>query len=116
MPTPVKLVNGIGPKTTEYLSSKGVTTVQQLIKFGVAALSEAPGFSPGRADNVLAAAKALISKTDKPKKSKPAKKNKKDKSAEKADKKQKKNKKDKARKKPKKSGKSKSGKNKKGKK
>ena len=113
MPTPVKLVNGIGPKTTEYLDSKGVTSVQQLIKFGVAALSEAPGFSPGRAENAMAAAKALIGKTDKPKKSKADKKNKKDKSSKKADKKQKKGKADK---KSGKSGKSKSGKNKKGKK
>ena len=46
MTIPVNKVIGIGPKTTEYLKTKNVTTAAELVKFGVTNLSLAPGFNP----------------------------------------------------------------------
>ncbi len=60
MTIPVGQVTGIGPKTAEYLQSKSVGTAEALIKFGTEELSQAPGFSEGRAVNVITAAKALV--------------------------------------------------------
>ena len=123
MTTPVNRVTGVGPKTVEYLKKRRITTVEALIKRGPSVLDEAPGFSPGRAANVIEAANKLLRggsvvvKTAKPvtkaKAEKPAKK-------EKNKKKKKKNKdkksKDKKGKKDKKNKKDKKSKNKKGKK
>lgn len=115
MTTPVNKVNGIGPKTNEYLKGKGVTTAEALLKFGVDKLVLAPGFSQGRAATVINEAGKLISgaqtiaepeKTKKPDKvkSRKGKKDKKDKKKNKdkkskgkkgKDKKNKKNKKEK---------------------
>ena len=39
MTIPVNKVNGIGPKTTEYLKTKNVTTVAALVKHGVTKLA-----------------------------------------------------------------------------
>ena len=93
MTIPVNTVNGIGPKTTEYLKTKNVTTVAELVKFGVTNLSLAPSFNPGRATTAINEAKKLISgsSTSKTKKSdKKDKKNKKTKDKKKKDKKNKK--------------------------
>jgi len=60
MTTPVNKVNGIGPKTTVFLRNQNITTVEALIKFGVAKLALAPGFSKGRAVTVINEAKILI--------------------------------------------------------
>ena len=60
MTIPVNTVNGIGPKTTEYLKTKNVTTVAALVKFGVTNLSLAPGFNPDRATIAVNQAKKLI--------------------------------------------------------
>lgn len=117
MTTPVDRVIGIGPKTTEFLKKRRVTTVEALIKRGASLLEQAPGFSQGRAESVLKNAHGLLAKSsvqttkkstaktekkvkkekknkkkDKDKKSK-AKKNKKDKKDKKDKKKNKKNKK-----------------------
>lgn len=112
MTTPVNMVNGIGPKTVEFLKSRRITTVEALVKSGVSILETAPGFSPGRAANVLKVATAVLDgtyvpKTAKPKtrvKAKSEKSGKKDKKDKKKDKKSKdkKNKKDKKDKKDKK--------------
>ncbi|MGB1801345.1 MAG: helix-hairpin-helix domain-containing protein [Gammaproteobacteria bacterium] len=112
MTTPVNMVTGVGPKTVEYLKKRRITTAEALVKRGISVLEVAPGFSPGRAANVIEAANKLlrgepvIVKTAKPvikaKAEKPAKKekNKKEKkkdkkSKDKKGKKDKKNKKDK---------------------
>jgi helix-hairpin-helix protein len=117
MTTPVSEVNGIGPKTVEYLKGRRITTVEALVKRGASVLESAPGFSPGRAANVLQVATAVLDGTyvakkkktvskaktkAKPKSEKPAKKEKKNKkkdkdkkSKNKKEKKNKKNKKDK---------------------
>lgn len=63
MSTPVNKVNGIGPKTTEYLKTKKITTAEALLRFGVAKLALAPGFNPGRATNAINEAEKLISGT-----------------------------------------------------
>lgn len=60
MTIPVSKVNGIGPKTTEYLKSKNITTVAGLVKYGVANLALAPGFSSGRATTAINEAEKLI--------------------------------------------------------
>ncbi len=72
MTIPVNKVIGIGPKTTEYLKTKNVTTAAELVKFGVTNLSLAPGFNPGRATTTINEAKSIING---PSISKPAKKN-----------------------------------------
>lgn len=107
MTTPVNEVEGVGPKTVEYLKKRRITTAEALIKRGASVLETAPGFSPGRATKVIDAANKLlrgepvIVKTEKPikkaKSDKPAKKekDKKDKKKDKKGKKDKKNKKDK---------------------
>ncbi len=107
MTTPVNMVTGVGPKTVEYLKRRRITTAETLVKRGSSVLEAAPGFSPGRAENVIEAANKLlrgepvIVKTAKPvkkaKADKPAKKekDKKDKKKDKKGKKDKKNKKDK---------------------
>ncbi len=105
MTIPVNKVNGIGPKTTEYLNTKNVTTVAALVEFGVTNLSLAPGFNPTRATTAINEAKKLISgssitkpgkKTSlenlKSKAKKPDKKNKKNKKNKDKKKKDKKNK------------------------
>jgi hypothetical protein len=92
MNTPVNNVNGIGPKTAEYLKNKKVTTVAGLLKFGVTKLALAPGFNPGRATTVINEAKKMVGGS-KPLTSKPIEKIKAKK--EKSDKKNKKNKKNK---------------------
>ena len=102
MTTPVNKVTGVGPKTVEYLKTRRITTAEALVKRGISVLEAAPGFSPGRAANVIEAANQLLSgepvvvKTAKPatkaKAEKPAKKekNKKDKKKDKKNKKDKK--------------------------
>ena len=60
MSTPLSQVAGIGPKTAEYLSDRGITTVEALLQAGVAALVEAPGFGEGRANTVVEAARDLL--------------------------------------------------------
>lgn len=60
MTTAVEKVNGVGPKTTKYLKTKRVTTVEALIKFGVEKLALAPGFSFGRAEAVMQKAMKLV--------------------------------------------------------
>lgn len=101
MTTPVNKVNGIGPKTVEYLKAKKITTVEGLVKRGASVLEAAPGFSVGRAENTINAANALLSgspvqKTAKPvstvkgKSEKKVKKEKKDKKKDKKGKKEKK--------------------------
>lgn len=119
MTTPVDSINGIGPKTTEFLKKRRITTVEALLKRGVSALENAPGFSPGRATKIIQEAKKSLGSTSKkqaklstkakPKKDKSDKKSKKDKNNNKKskdkvskDKKGKKNKKDKKNKKAKK--------------
>ncbi len=122
MTIPVNQVIGIGPKTTDYLKTKRVTTAEGLIKFGVEKLALAPGFNPGRAETVMKAADSLlgnntstkkgVAKKTQPKKA--AEKNKKKEAAKKdskkdkkKDKKNKKNKKDKKKNKKDKKGKNK---------
>jgi outer membrane biosynthesis protein TonB len=114
MTTPVNMVSGVGPKTVEYLKSRRITTAEALVTRGLSILEAAPGFSPGRAANVIEAANKLLSgepvvktatkaKAEKPapkkegkKESKESKKDKKkDKDKKSKDKKGKKNKKDK---------------------
>jgi len=108
MTIPVNHVNGIGPKTTEYLKTKNVTTAAALVKFGISNLSLAPGFNPGRATTAIEEAKKIItessnsksaknipseklkSKTKKSDKNKKKNKNTKDKKVKKKDKKNKK--------------------------
>jgi hypothetical protein len=63
MTTPVNTVNGIGPKTVEFLKKKRVTTVEGLVKKGVSLLETAPGFSPSRAANVIKIANAVLDGT-----------------------------------------------------
>ena len=121
MTTPVSEVTGVGPKTVEYLKKRRITTAEALVKRGISVLEGAPGFSPGRAANVIDAANKLLSgapvviKTAKPatkaKAEKPAKKEK-----NKKEKKKDKKSKDKKGKKDKKNKKDKKSKNKKGKK
>lgn len=123
MTTPVNKVTGVGPKTVEYLKERRITTAEALVKHGTSVLETAPGFSPGRAENVIHAAnkllhgEAVIEKTaSKPKvdKSKKKKKDKKEKKKDKDNKsKDKKGKKDKKNKKDNKSKKNKGKKNKK---
>ena len=60
MTIPVNKVNGIGPKTTEYLKTKNITTVAALVKHGVTKLADAPGFSQGRATTAINEAKQLM--------------------------------------------------------
>lgn len=60
MTTPVNKVNGIGPKTTEFLKSQGITTAEALIKSGVEKLALAPGFNQSRATTAIDAANTLI--------------------------------------------------------
>ncbi|GJM04440.1 MAG: hypothetical protein DHS20C09_04310 [marine bacterium B5-7] len=110
MTIPVNKVNGIGPKTTEYLKLKKVTTVAALVKFGVANLSLAPGFNTGRATTAINAAKKLISISTA---SKPTKKTRSENIKSKNKKSDKKNKKNTKDKKDKKSKKEKAKKNKK---
>jgi hypothetical protein len=55
----IRDVTGIGPKTAEFLDAKGISTVKQLIRLGVAGLAEAPGFSESRARTVIAAAELM---------------------------------------------------------
>ncbi len=55
----VRDVTGIGPKTAEFLDTRGISTVKQLIRLGVSGLAEAPGFSESRARTVIAAAELL---------------------------------------------------------
>ena len=86
MTTPVNKVTGVGPKTVEYLKRRRITTAEALVKRGISVLESAPGFSPGRAANVIEAANKLLQgepvmiKTAKPvkktKTEKPAKKEK----------------------------------------
>jgi Helix-hairpin-helix domain len=61
MSTPVNKVSGIGPKTTEYLKRKRITTAEALVKSGTDILVLAPGFSPGRAETVIKEAINLLS-------------------------------------------------------
>ncbi len=110
MTTPVNKVNGIGPKTVEFLKTKRITTVETLIKRGAAILETAPGFSSGRAANAISEANALLSGTPVQKTAKSAGKVKT--SPEKSAKKEKKGKKEKKKDKEKKS-KGKKGKDKK---
>jgi helix-hairpin-helix protein len=115
MTTPVNKVNGIGPKTTEFLKSRRITTVEALVKSGVSILETAPGFSPGRAVTVMNEANSLLSGTPVKKAAKPSSKAKV--KPEKSDKKAKKDKKkDKGKKSKDKKGKNKSKKGKKDKK
>ncbi len=92
MTTPVSTVNGIGPKTVEFLKKRRITTVEALVKRGVVVLETAPGFSPGRAATVLKVATAVLDGTYVQKKSKakvkakPEKSNKKNKKNKKKDK------------------------------
>lgn len=121
MTTPVDKVTGVGPKTVEYLKRRRITTAEALVKRGTSVLETAPGFSPGRAVNVIEAANQLLSRgsvvvktakpTTKAKAEKPEKKEK-DKKEKKKDKKSK----NKKGKKEKKKDKKKDKKNKKGKK
>ena len=61
MTTPVSMVTGVGPKTVEYLKRRRITTAEALVKRGTSVLEAAPGFSPGRATNVIDAATKLLS-------------------------------------------------------
>ena len=94
MTTPVNMVTGVGPKTVEYLKRRRITTAETLVKRGSSVLETAPGFSPGRAENVIEAANKLLrgepvivktakpvkkAKADKPAKKEKDKKDKKDK-------------------------------------
>jgi Helix-hairpin-helix domain len=63
MTTPVSEVNGIGPKTVEFLKRRRISTVEALVKRGASVLETAPGFSPGRAANVLKVAAAVLNGT-----------------------------------------------------
>ena len=109
MTMPVNKVNGIGPKTTEYLKTKNITTVAALIKYGVTNLADAPGFSPGRATTAINEAKKLMAGTGSSSSKATSEKSK----APKSDKKNKKNKKNKKDKKSKKNKKKDKKKNKK---
>jgi len=60
MTTPVIKVNGIGPKTAEFLKNHRITTVEALVKSGIAKLSLAPGFNQNRATIVINEAGKLI--------------------------------------------------------
>lgn len=60
MTTPVNRVTGIGPKTAEFLQRKGIDSVEALLACGHEGLLDAPGFSEGRAKNVLQAAAELL--------------------------------------------------------
>ncbi len=93
MTTPVNMVDGIGPKTVEFLKKRRITTVEGLVKRGISVLETAPGFSPGRAATVLKVAIAVLDGTYVAKKSKPATKTKVKTKPEKSGKKDKKEKK-----------------------
>lgn len=60
MTTPLGSVTGIGPRTLEYLEARGIMSVEDLLRAGVAALMEAPGFGERRANTVLDAAKDAL--------------------------------------------------------
>ena len=60
MTTPVIKVNGIGSKTAEFLKNHRITTVEALVKSGIAKLSLAPGFNQNRATIVINEAGKLI--------------------------------------------------------
>ncbi|PLY16219.1 MAG: hypothetical protein C0631_04145 [Sedimenticola sp.] len=119
MAIPVKHVNGIGPKTVEYLATKGIVTVSDFLNAGPASIEDAPGFSPGRAEQAYAAALSIGGRAadtsletapavePAPKKAKQGKSKKKDKKEKKSKDKDEKKKKDKKDKKSKKSDKKK---------
>ena len=60
MAIPVNKVNGIGPKTTEYLKLKSVATDVALVKIGITSLSLAPDFNPGCVTTAINEEKNLI--------------------------------------------------------
>ena len=95
----VTQINGIGPKTAEFLKKNRITTVEALVKSGTKVLSQATGFNEERAAKFVAEGVKLLAagpaKTTSRVKAKPATKVKSEKSDKKKDKKDKKGKKDK---------------------
>jgi hypothetical protein len=61
MAIPVSSFPGVGPKTAEYLTEKGINSVETLLESGFDVLVAAPGFSEARANTVMAAAKSVLS-------------------------------------------------------
>ena len=53
MTVPVIEIQGIGPKTAEFLKSHGILTAEDLLKDGISCLQQVPGFSKNRAEQVL---------------------------------------------------------------
>jgi Holliday junction resolvasome RuvABC DNA-binding subunit len=53
MTIPVIEIQGIGPKTAEFLRNNGIITVKDLLKNGTRYLQQAPGFGQKRAEQVL---------------------------------------------------------------
>ncbi|MEQ8288234.1 MAG: helix-hairpin-helix domain-containing protein [Gammaproteobacteria bacterium] len=63
MAIPVKNVRGIGPKTVEYLATKKITTVEQLLSSKVEVLASAPGIGVVRAEAAMKEAARLSGNT-----------------------------------------------------
>lgn len=59
MAIPVKNVRGIGPKTVEYLATKKIKTVEQLLNSKIEVLAGAPGIGVVRAEAAMKAAEKL---------------------------------------------------------
>jgi len=53
MTIPVIEIQGIGPKTAEFLRNNGIITAKDLLKNGARYLQQAPGFGEKRAEQVL---------------------------------------------------------------
>lgn len=60
MAIPVNKVTGIGPKTAEYLATKKIKTVEQLLKNNIDVLASAPGIGPVRAEAAIKEANKLL--------------------------------------------------------
>ena len=53
MTVPVIEIQGIGPKTAEYLKNHGILTAEDLLKDSTNCLEQAPGIGKDRAEQVL---------------------------------------------------------------
>ena len=88
-------IPGIGPVAAASLAEHGYRTLRKLASTSVEKLASVPGFSPARADKVIAAANALLPVKSKQKAASDQRKGKKSKGKGKKDKRGKKDKKDK---------------------
>lgn len=60
MPSSLRDVPGIGPKTEEFLFKNGITSVEQLVSQGEETLLSAPGMNAGRVATIIEGANNLI--------------------------------------------------------